>query len=171
VRRVLLLALGALTLGGVVLGGILLAEDEPAGVVAEQAGGSGIELAGTDPITGKRVELADFAGRPVLVNVWASWCPGCIDEAADLARIAHDYPEIVVLGIDYQDSKANARTFYRKWAWRHPSIFDPDGRLAAEISLTGMPTTVVLDREHRIVARIVGATDYAGFERAIERVV
>jgi len=127
------------------------------------------ELSGTDPATGKEVSLAAFAGKPVVINVWASWCSGCNEEAADLRAFAAAHPEAQLIGVDMQDSKGAARAFYRRWRWRHPSIFDPRGELAAKLGLQGLPTTIFLDHEHRIVARIVGATDRAGFENGLRQ--
>jgi thiol-disulfide isomerase/thioredoxin len=126
------------------------------------------ELAGEDPITGKTVRLADFAGRPVVINVWASWCPECNEEAADLREFAAAHPEVIVLGLDFQDTRTGARSFYRRWAWTHPSIWDVAGTKTAAIGLIGMPTTYFLDEQHRIVAQVVGSTDRAGFERGLE---
>jgi thiol-disulfide isomerase/thioredoxin len=125
------------------------------------------DLLGEDPITGAEVALADFRGKPVVINVWASWCPGCIDEAADLREFAADHPEIVVLGVDFQDTVDGARRFYGRWQWTHPSIFDSSGTQSAALGLFGMPTTFFLDSEHRIAARVVGATDRAGFEHGL----
>jgi thiol-disulfide isomerase/thioredoxin len=125
------------------------------------------DLLGEDPITGEEVALADFSGKPVVINVWASWCPGCIEEAVDLREFAADHPEIVVLGVDFQDTVQGARDFYRRWEWTHPSIFDSSGSETAALGLFGMPTTFFLDREHRIAARVVGATDRAGFEQGL----
>lgn len=126
------------------------------------------ELAGEDPITGKTVRLADFAGKPVVINVWASWCPGCNEEAADLRDFAAAHPEAVVLGLDFQDTRSGARAFYRRWKWTHPSIWDVSGAKTSAIGLIGMPTTYFLDERHRIIAQVVGATDRAGFERGLE---
>jgi thiol-disulfide isomerase/thioredoxin len=126
------------------------------------------ELVGEEPITGKTVRLADFSGKPVVVNVWASWCPGCNEEAADLRDFAAAHPEVVVLGIDFQDTRAGAKDFYRRWGWTHPSIWDVAGTKTSAIGLIGMPTTYFLDERHRIVAQVVGATDRAGFERGLE---
>jgi thiol-disulfide isomerase/thioredoxin len=125
-------------------------------------------LQGVDPITGKDVALADFRGKPVAVNVWASWCPGCTEEAADLRRFAAAHPEAVVLGIDFQDTKAAAKDFYRRWGWTHPSIFDVSGTQTAALGLQGLPTTYFLSADHRIAAQVVGATDFAGFEQGLE---
>jgi thiol-disulfide isomerase/thioredoxin len=136
----------------------------PVAVTPEQAP----ILLGEDPITGEEVALADFRGKPVVINVWASWCPGCNDEAADLREFATDHPEVVVLGVDFQDTVEGARRFYRRWEWTHPSIFDSSGTQGAALGLFGMPTTLFLDSQHRITARVVGATDRAGFERGLE---
>jgi hypothetical protein len=72
-----------------------------------------------------------------------------------------------VVGLDIQDTREGARAFYRRWGWRHPSIFDPTGELVSRLALQGLPSTYVLDSEHRVVSRIVGATDLAGFEEAL----
>jgi thiol-disulfide isomerase/thioredoxin len=126
------------------------------------------ELRGEDPITGEEIELADFRGKPVVINIWASWCPGCNDEAADLREFAADHPEAVLLGVDFQDTFSGAREFYERWGWKHPTIFDSSGARTAALGLFGLPTTLFLDAEHRIAARVVGATDRAGFERGLE---
>jgi thiol-disulfide isomerase/thioredoxin len=128
------------------------------------------ELAGEDPITERTVRLADFSGKPVVINVWASWCPDCNEEAADLRDFAAAHPEVVVLGLDFQDTRAGAREFYRRWGWRHPSIWDVSGTKTSALGLVGMPTTYFLDERHRILAQVVGATDRTGFERGLELV-
>jgi len=125
-------------------------------------------LSGTDPVTGKEVSLADFQGKAVVVNVWASWCAPCREEASDLARVAADHPEVVVLGIDYQDAVPAARRVYEKYGWNHPSIFDRAGELAARLGLESLPTTVFLTPAHRESSRIVGPGDLAAFEQALE---
>jgi thiol-disulfide isomerase/thioredoxin len=71
---------------------------EPVAVSPEDAP----EVSGEDPITGEDVALDDFRGKPVVINIWASWCPGCNEEAADLREFAADHPEAVLLGVDFQ---------------------------------------------------------------------
>jgi thiol-disulfide isomerase/thioredoxin len=149
--------------------GVVAARDTGGARPVATGSGPRVELAGTDPITGDRVDLAQFAGKPVVVNVWASWCAGCNEEAADLARLARAHPEAQVIGLDIRDTRDDARAFYRRWGWRHPSIFDPSGKLASRLGLQGLPSTFVLDSEHRIVSRIVGATDLAGFEEGLRQ--
>lgn len=136
------------------------------GAISRTNGGAP-SLHGRDPITGKQVSLAQFDGRPVVLNVWASWCTGCNQEAADLQRFAAAHPGTQVLGVDTQDTTGGARAFYRKWHWRHPSIADPSGSLSAQLAVTGLPTTYFLDRRHRVVAKIVGAGNLAQFDQGL----
>jgi thiol-disulfide isomerase/thioredoxin len=170
------LLVGALTFGALALfaddgrlrGG---ADDLAVGAAADPVAVSpedAPEVSGEDPITGKDVALDDFRGKPVVINIWASWCPGCIEEAADLREFAADHPEAVLLGVDFQDTFSGAREFYERWGWKHPSIFDSSGSQTAQLGLFGLPTTLFLDTDHRIAARVVGATDRAGFERGLE---
>ena len=148
--------------------GIAVARGTGAAEPVSARGEEIVSFSGSDPITGKRVSLDDYLGMPVVINVWGSWCPGCIAEAEDLRRFAADHPEVQVVGVDLQDTKGAARAFYERWRWTHPSVFDPDGEISFSLGLHGTPSTFFLDREHRVVSRIVGETDYGGFERGLD---
>jgi thiol-disulfide isomerase/thioredoxin len=160
-----------------VVGGFAIAHKRNGGSAADalsalpgavsHARGEAPSVHGRDPITGRQVSLTQFARRPVVLNVWASWCTGCNQEAADLARFAASHPNAQVLGVDTQDTSGGARAFYRKWHWHHPSIADPSGSLSAQLAVTGLPTTYFLDRQHRVIAKIVGAGNLAEFDRGL----
>lgn len=175
-RRGSLIVIALIGVSAAVAIGAVLAvgrESGPAIVAERPAAGTGAfesapELSGTDPITGKKVALADFAGRPVVINVWADWCPGCRKEAPALRQLAEAHPELTVLGVDFQDTLSGARRFYDEFALSHPSIFDPGGKLGRRLGVVGMPTTIFLNRQHEIVARIVGETNLEGFEQGVE---
>ena len=121
-------------------------------------------LAGTDPVTGKHVSLAQWDGKPVLVNLWGSWCHPCRDEAGQLRRFLARHPGSV-LGIDVEDSKPGAKSFQQRYGVRFPSIFDPHDVVVHRLKATGTPTTYFLDRRHHIVAALYGAGTLAIFER------
>jgi thiol-disulfide isomerase/thioredoxin len=121
-------------------------------------------LAGIDPVSGKRVSLAQWKGRPVLVNLWGSWCHPCRDEAKELRAFLARHPGSV-LGIDVEDSKSGARSFQQRYRVHFPSIFDPLDVLVNRLKAQGTPTTFFLDRKHRIVAALVGAGTLSLFER------
>lgn len=167
-RRAALAAV-ALLVAVIVAAGLLVASGiGPAGLSGGE-GDPGLQLSGVDPITGADVDLAQFAGKPVVINFWASWCPGCYAEAPALVRFAGKHPEAQVVGINLQDTQAGARDFHGQFALPFPSIADPNGEIGARLRLQGMPTTIFLDAEHREVARIVGETDEAGFENGLRR--
>jgi peroxiredoxin len=170
-RTWLLIAAAGAAVAAVVVAGVLVARDTGPAQPISASSGSGLTISGTDPITGKQVSLADYAGKPVVLNVWGSWCEGCIAEAADLQRFVVAHPEAQMIGIDLQDSADAARSFYAEHAWEHPSIDDPNGEISKSLGLQGTPTTFFLDSSHRIVTRIVGATDFTGFEQGLAMAV
>jgi thiol-disulfide isomerase/thioredoxin len=161
---VLVVAVAAALIGGY----FAARSNGPAGAtrVTHRSDGA-LELAGTDPVTGRHVDLATYRGKPVVLDVWGSWCAGCNAEAADLARFGRSHPEVQLIGVDTQDSSSGAKRFYRRWGWRHPSIADPRGELAAQLGLQGTPTTFFLNARHQIVTQIVGATNLGGFDKGL----
>ena len=126
-------------------------------------------VSGSDLITGRTVGLAAYEGRPVVINAWASWCGGCIVEAKDLRTFARSHPDVALLGIDTEDSRTSARAFYRAHGFTWPSIFDPKGRVARKLGVKGLPTTLFLDRRHRIVFAIAGAGSLKRFNDGLTR--
>ena len=126
-------------------------------------------ISGTDPITGRRVSLARWAGRPVVINVWGSWCHPCNLEAPEFARFSRKHPG-VVLGLDVEDSKPGARAFYRKYGLSYPSIFDPRSMLFVKrLGGRGVPTTLFLDRRHRVVANVLGTSTFSQLEKGLRQ--
>jgi thiol-disulfide isomerase/thioredoxin len=131
--------------------------------------GAALQLSGTDLISGSQVSLSNYIGKRIVLNLWASWCTGCYAEARALAIFGRSHPQAQVIGVDIEDTRAGAKAFYRRFGWHHPSIFDPTGAVAARLQLQGLPATLFLDRRHHVVARILGATDLAGFEAGFRR--
>jgi thiol-disulfide isomerase/thioredoxin len=170
IRRRLIIAAIVGAIGALVVVGVLLGRDTgPAPAVSSKAGADRIAFEGPDLFSGDEISLARFDGKPVVVTIWASWCPGCNAEARTLARFAEAHPEAGFIGVDFSDGRDAAHDFYEKYDWQFPSVFDPEGRIAGELGFQGTPTTIFLDAEHREVARIVGETDAAGFAGGLEQ--
>lgn len=121
-------------------------------------------LSGIDAISGKKVGLAQWKGKPLLVNLWGSWCHPCRQEAKELGAFLGRHPG-TVLGVDVEDSKAGARGFQQRYRVHFPSIYDPGDVLVNKLKAPGTPTTYFLDKRHRIVAALYGAGTLALFER------
>lgn len=111
----------------------------------------------------EEIDLADWRGDIVVINFWYAGCPPCRAEAPDLAAIYEDYPEIHMLGINPRDDAGTALAFERTFEVPYPSLWDSDASGVAAmqgvVPLQAMPTTVVLDREGRVAARILGQID------------
>jgi cytochrome c biogenesis protein CcmG, thiol:disulfide interchange protein DsbE len=98
--------------------------------------------------------LADYAGKVVVLNVWASWCDPCITEMPLLQR-THDRIAPrggAVLGVDTQDATEEALAFLREKRISFPSLRDRDREYGRDLEVSGYPETFVIDREGRITA-------------------
>jgi cytochrome c biogenesis protein CcmG/thiol:disulfide interchange protein DsbE len=99
---------------------------------------------------------ADFAGQVTLVNVWASWCEPCRDEAAFLMRLSSD-SRLRVVGIDYKDRPDNAREFLRRFGNPFVAIgADDNGRASIEWGVYGVPESFVVGRDGKIAFKLIG---------------
>ena len=119
----------------------------------------------TDPLAGAgSLSLADLQGRVVVVNFWASWCGPCRIEQPDLNDAWALFPsdEVVVIGVNIEDTRANALAHLEEFDVPYLSLFDPVNELAGRFSGIGartIPTTLFLDAEGRVAARLLGLTD------------
>ncbi|MGW0227826.1 TlpA disulfide reductase family protein [Actinopolymorpha singaporensis] len=119
-------------------------------------------VAGTT-LDGKRVALADYRGKVVVLNVWGSWCAPCRKEAPDLAAAARALRAkgVEFLGINTRDvSRQPAQAFVRTFDVPYPSIYDPNGEqllgFRATLPPSAIPSTLVIDKQGRVAARVLG---------------
>ena len=102
------------------------------------------------------LDSADFNGQVTVLNVWASWCVPCREEAALLMTLAAD-PRLRVVGINYKDQPDNARRFLGRYG--NPFAAngtDSNGRAAIEWGVYGVPETFVVGRDSRIAYKLIG---------------
>ncbi len=121
------------------------------------------------PVRGTRLgsddqlSSTDYPGKVVVINVWGSWCNPCRAEAVDLQTASRKTAGVAqFIGLNTKDySPAAAEAFVRSFAISYPQIFDPEGKalitLAGNLPPNAIPTTMVIDREGRIAARVAGA--------------
>jgi thiol-disulfide isomerase/thioredoxin len=116
---------------------------------------------------GKTLTPADFKGKVVVMNLWATWCAPCQEEMPTLARLQRAYAgkpvKVVAVSIDKPDEAAKARAFIARNA---PLAFynDPEAKLpwALKPTAAGMPTTLILGKDGLERGRIAGQADWAG---------
>ncbi len=103
-------------------------------------------------------ELARLRGRPVVLNLWAAWCPPCRDELPLLQRAAAERGDrVAFLGVDVDDRRDRARALLDEVFLPYPSVEDPDRAVLRDLGPAGLPATVYLDREGEVVYRRQGA--------------
>ena len=122
-----------------------------------------------------RLTFSSLRGKAVVVNFWASWCIPCKDEAPVLEKTwrVHRGDGLVVLGVDAQDFKGDARSFMRKYAVTYPVVHDGKGSTLGRWGVNGFPETFCVDRRGRLVGeKIEGGVDAERnvdrFERCVE---
>jgi cytochrome c biogenesis protein CcmG/thiol:disulfide interchange protein DsbE len=118
------------------------------------------------PIPG--ISAGDFRGNVTVLNVWASWCIPCHDEAPFLLELSGD-TRIRLVGINYKDHPDNARRFLNRYG--NPfaaSGADQNGRAAIEWGVYGVPETFLVGRDGRIAYKLVGPLSAENFEREIK---
>ena len=128
----------------------LIGHPAPQTVLPPLAGllADGVQVPGLDP--------AIMKGRISLVNVWASWCVPCHDEAPLLTRLAKD-KRLQLVGINYKDTPDNARRFLGRYGNPFDVVgVDGNGRAAIEWGVYGVPETFIVGREGTILYKLVG---------------
>lgn len=125
---------------------------------------SGMTLSGTN---------YSYSGNQVaVVNVWASWCAPCRAEAPTLAALANKYTDVAFIGILTRDNPATAEAFQRRFKLPYPTIIDDSILIGFKGSLpaNAIPSTVVIDKNGRVAARVSGIVTVASLTELIERV-
>lgn len=127
-----------------------------------------LELIGLD---GRRHTLADYRGKVVLVNFWASWCPPCVEEIPSLNRLQTKLAgkDFTILGIDMGEDAETVRRFLEQVPAEYPVLLDPDDSAVKPWKLRAFPTTFLIDREGRIRYGYFGGLAWDA-EEVVERV-
>ncbi|GAC1326864.1 MAG: hypothetical protein NVSMB17_00050 [Candidatus Dormibacteria bacterium] len=127
---------------------------------------------GTD-LDGKIIRLSEFAGHPVLLNFWASWCGPCRAEQAGLDQIASDYAPrgLRVVGVDIRDNPDQARIYRDEFKVPYRSVFDQAAHLAYAYQVDAPPSSVFIDKNGVIAFRVTGAISSANYRRIIDKLL
>lgn len=133
-----------------------------------------------ETLEGKKLDVADFRGKVVVINVWGSWCPPCRAEAPYLNKVAKEMKAkgVEFVGINTRDSKKSpARSFEDDFKMSYPSLFDPAGKTLLSgfpkgtVNLQGLPATIILDRNQKIASRVFGGIDDKKLHTMIDPIV
>jgi cytochrome c biogenesis protein CcmG, thiol:disulfide interchange protein DsbE len=105
-----------------------------------------------------RLSLAELRGTPVVLNLWASWCRPCREEAGRLQQgwRAFGPRGVLFLGLDIQDVRDDGHAFIRAHGTTYPSVREPGREIANDYGATGIPETYFIDADGRVVAHVIG---------------
>lgn len=118
------------------------------------------------------IDLAEYRGRPVVLNFWASWCVPCKSEAAVLERawLRYRAKGVAFVGVDFHDVAGDARRFVSVHGLTFPMAEDGSGNITTgEYGVTQVPETYVVGRTGKIIVHIAGPITAAGFSTEFER--
>ena len=114
-------------------------------------------------LEGDTLALEALRGEAVLVNVWATWCPPCREEMPGLVELHERFREdgfrVVAASIDTRRAARDVRAFVEKHGITFPVLLDPEQRVTRAFRTLGVPESILLDREGRVVRRWVGEID------------
>lgn len=116
------------------------------------------------------VSLADFKGKVVVLNFWASWCIPCEQEAPELESAWKFYAptdKVVFLGVDYVDTAPEALAYLKKFAVSYPNGPDLQTRVSQMFRISGVPETYIIDQSGKLVASQIGPFTSAAQIRAL----
>ena len=120
---------------------------------------------------GAPVSLASLAGRPVVLNFWATWCVPCFQEHEVLTEGARRLgPDVQFLGVVYEDSADRVQAFLAERGGGYPSLVDPDSKTAIAYGVFGVPETFFIDAGGRIAAKFVGPLTHAALAENMSKV-
>ena len=125
-------------------------------------------------LDGNEIQLSDYSGEVVVLNVWASWCAPCRAEAPALEEVAVQFADqgVQFIGLNTRDSTTAAQAFARKFGISYPSIIDTDGKLQLQFNGTlppqAIPSTIVIDKNGKVAARALGIVSAPTLRAMIE---
>lgn len=121
--------------------------------------------------SGRQIDLRDLSGRPVLVNLWATWCGPCREEMPRLQAAYERFGDrVAFVGVDTQDYPEGAGEFLEEVGVTYPQLADPDAELLGFARVPGLPVTLLLDADGVIVNRHIGGLDESDIEELIGEV-
>jgi peroxiredoxin len=116
-------------------------------------------------VDGKQLDVADYKGKIVVINVWGSWCPPCRAEAKNFETVYQDVKGqgVQFVGINTRDTSTSpAKAFEKEFGVSYPSLYDPTGKLMLRfkkgtLNPQAIPSTLIIDRQGKIAARTLQA--------------
>ena len=115
-------------------------------------------------LDGKKVSLSDYRGKVVFVNIWATWCPPCVEEMPSMQnlyqKLKSENFEIMAVSIDSQGAKVVA-PFMKKYKLTFPALIDSMGTSKRIYKTTGVPESYIIDKDGILAKKVIGPLDWS----------
>jgi peroxiredoxin len=125
---------------------------------------------GLQSLDGKPVSLADFAGRPVVVNFYGAWCEQCTRQLPLLAELEGRHPGLAIVGILYRETPEAGRTAARDGGATWPTLIDPGGKVAAAYGVRGAPATFFIRPDGTIAGDLLGPVSIGLLDKQFSKI-
>ena len=171
VRRLVIGAGIVIVMAGVVIFGVVLAPKPATGSAPLSGSPAGQSMPDTQmpKLGGGTIRMADYRGKPVVVNFWASWCPPCNMEAPLLGQAERAWRAkgVTFIGVDVEDQDAYGLQFLQKYHLGYVSGTDPNGDVSKAWGVNGYPETFFIGRDGRVRSVYPSAIDAATLQARI----
>jgi peroxiredoxin len=166
-RRGLRIALAVAALGLAAAAGLLALRSRTPGLAPDFA---------VPDLAGQAVRLSGLRGRVVLLNLWTTWCPPCREEMPSMERLYQRFKDrgfVLLAASQDEGGAAVVEPFVRQLGLTFPVLIDPEHQIGDRYQVWGYPESFLIDREGRVVERIVGPRDWSAPEHvaAVERLL
>lgn len=113
-------------------------------------------------LNGKSHTLSKYKGKVIFLNFWATWCPPCRAEMPAMQKMYKSWnsKKYVMLAVNIGQDKQTVKSFANKNGYTFPILLDSTSKIARKYRVSGIPTTYIINKEGKIVTRIVGAREW-----------
>lgn len=126
-----------------------------------------------ETLEGSTLSLADLRGHPVVINLWATWCPPCRGEMPDLDAVAREQADsgLIVLAVDLREDRASVQRYADTLGLSVTILLDREGTVANRYNLTALPTSYFIDRDGKLADLSIGALTQKGWRSRLVKLL
>jgi thiol-disulfide isomerase/thioredoxin len=113
-------------------------------------------------VNGTEVRLSDFRGKVVFLNFWTTWCPTCRIEMPSMEKLHQKFKDkdFAMVTINLQESASQVKAFFKEYKLTFTALLDSTGDVGIRFRINAIPTTFILDKKGRIIAKVVGPREW-----------
>ena len=113
-------------------------------------------------LNGSAVALSDYKGKIVFLNFWTTWCPTCRIEMPSMEKLHQKFKDqdFAMVTINLQESASQVKSFFKEYKLTFTALLDSDGKVGIRFRINAIPTTYILDKEGRIIAKAIGPREW-----------